>query len=125
MKLSEAIMLGRHLIPAMKEVDTATCAIGAAMKANGLIVLGGKETHRDMDVFVSIYPWLCNLTSQCPRCPQLLYAEQIIWHPFDAHVMVFQDMTYEQLGDFIASIEPKELPETAAQEQTEVIQALA
>lgn len=64
------------------------------------------------------FPWLLTfeaLSVNCPRCPvseRKLMGHNVIAHVFDHHVMILQDMTLEQLADWVDSIDPTpRLPE--------------
>ena len=109
MKLSEAIMLGVGLIPEPNGNDVSACAIGMALMASGA---HRPETRDDAGIgkayraFSRKWPWVIYASYTCPRCPRIMHASQIIWHPFDTHVMIDKNMTIEQLADWVASIEP-------------------
>jgi hypothetical protein len=106
--------------------DTATCGIGMALLANGISPMGEElgesiasmirpefsildEDSREPDyrAFFELYPWVEKVKTNCPRCGEYLEDAEIIWHTFDFHVFRAQDMSLQELSEWVAMIEPQ------------------
>lgn len=113
MQLSESMGMGRVLLkprPFLLLTDDGTggCALGMAGKATG--------TQCTFDGIAERWPWLVDVfkTPQCPVCQEPYVAYFIlIGHIFDHHVMVQKDWNFDQLIDWVRSVEPPE--ETATE----------
>ena len=108
MKLSEAMMLG-SVTCKMIPVDINSCALGAAANAIGIPRRDESEDppFPRYNLIKSAWPWLiedftlfCGLRKSSAR-----YMDKIMDH-FDADVCE-KKMTFEQLVDYVASIEPE------------------
>jgi hypothetical protein len=117
MKLSEAILLGRHTIENPRAIDVEACAIPMALNAIGKsFKMDESESFPERPFYRAVaeeWPWLANNPICCPWCSVQLGGEDlsgtaIIFHPFDKHVM-FGEITLEQMCDWIATIEPAEI----------------
>ena len=116
MKLSEAILLGRSLVTP-RRADFGSCAWGMAAAANGK---NGSQVFKEAcasgweDVGIAFgYPWTSKIAGQAPcEHAYLEYSPiaYIIAHLFDEHVFGTADWTVERIAEWIATIEPKELP---------------
>lgn len=105
MRLSEAMMLGRVTCK-MVACDWNSCALGAAENA-----LGIAEHSRDFSRRIAAYnewPWLQN-ECVCGCANNLCHITQA----FDRMVAPGK-MTFEQLVDWVRSVEPDEPEETPA-----------
>jgi hypothetical protein len=112
MKLSTAIRMGSLLIENPQAGNVRACAITMACLSMGCTQV--------LDYYwyvAKTWPWVITAKVVCPcgkkHWPSLhdddsLYGTEVIWGPFDHHVMGDRTMTIEQLADFIASIEPEE-----------------
>jgi len=125
MRLSEAIRLGSLCMERPAGGDTRTCAIGMALLALGKQPLGPQEHgNQDYHMLISVYPWLKDMCPKCPWCCFSVTGTELIFHPFDWHVMDPLNpspITIEQLCDWIATLEPEE----AATEAPETVPELA
>lgn len=126
MRLSEAIRMGSLLVPEPMRGDTRACAIGMGLLSHGKIPVGSSTQweYEDYERIADIYPWLQNLSVPCPWCSThyFMSATEVIWHPFDAHVMSMLDsiglshITLEQLCDWLDTLQTKyETPKFPAQ----------
>jgi len=111
MRLSEAIMLGRHLVEKQMCGLLPNCAMGMALRASGWTDL----TFDSMYGYelVKLWPWLNNPMPQILPCDHLIAGIKnqmtyAIMHLFDGHVCVREDWTLEQLVDWVRSVEPAE-----------------
>lgn len=96
MKLSEAMMLGSATMK-MERGEIQSCAIGAAANALGLIAYDG--TRARLVAIFHTWPWLSTngwVSHDCSRIITL----------FD-HQVCDGEMTFEQLVDYVRSIEPE------------------
>jgi hypothetical protein len=104
MKLSEAMMLGSTLVK-MRAGDWNNCALGVAAQAAGISAQG-----RSGPIYRK-WPWL-EIRVEASEffhashilCPILWITE--IWARFDK-LVVCGEMTFEQLVDYVRSIEPE------------------
>lgn len=116
MRLSEYILLGRHTIEKPKPNDITACAITMALNAAGRTCTPSIDDPNGFKAYESLirqWPWLTKTAAQCPWCDLDLSApdlgaSQIVYHPFDIHVMSRKQITLEQMCDWIRSIEPPE-----------------
>lgn len=129
MRLSIGIMMGRHTIENPVGGILDACAIPMALNSVGRKLLGAPDRGitifeaelypgNDYSQIVEEWPWLIGFKTQCKWCDDgcILYGTQIIFHPFDTHVMRNGTITLEQMCDWIHSIEPAEPEESAASE---------
>ena len=113
MKLSTAIRMGSLLIENPQAGNVQACAITMACLSMGCTQV--------LDYYwyvAKTWPWVITAKAMCP-CGKMhpmsfndsttLTGSEVIWGPFDHHVMGDRTMTIEQLADFIASIEPEEV----------------
>jgi hypothetical protein len=119
MKLSTAIRMGSLLIENPQAGNVKACAITMANLATGFEILPNQLNNDHYSQLTQTWPWIITAHAQCPcgSDKHILDGTELIWGPFDHHVMwpVHQSglfggysMTIEQLADFIASIEPEE-----------------
>lgn len=113
MKLSEAIMMGRHLVDRPRAFNLSTCALGMALGADGYELREDMGTCQDYQHIIQRWPWLETLIVKCPACSKECMRYGAITHVFDAHVMTNKTMTLEQLCDWVKSVEPAEIAATA------------
>lgn len=123
-RLSEAILAGSVYIrvpdkhEAYSNYGTEACAIGMALKAVGIQPLGSivesfpnpltiLYQQNDYTELTRLFPWLEGLEKNCPKCGEEISDEELIWHPFDMHV-VPQTMTLDAMVDWVRSFEPSE-----------------
>ena len=120
MRLSEAIMLGRHTIQSPECGNINACAIPMALNSVGRDLLYCEDGNLPYATITEQWPWLEEIADngggvKCPCCPSVLGYSEIVWHPFDCHVMGnfpnYPRLTLEQMCDWIRSIEPAEEPE--------------
>jgi hypothetical protein len=100
MKLSTAMMMGSATVK-MEAGNWNSCAIGAALNAMG-VPQGNDESGIDRVIdaaFDPLWPWL---RSKDPRQSQLAHITLL----FDKSVCTGK-MTFEQLVDYVRSIEPE------------------
>jgi len=138
MRLSEAIMLGRHLVEKPKAYEIKSCALGMALRASGY----GDESDfaNGLPYVRAIEQWRW-LDAACPEvlpcgCRNYVYMVggymyktdsylKVLMHLFDFHVMSgccgYSPWTLEQLVDWARSVEkdspegsPTLVPESAA-----------
>lgn len=107
MRLSEAILLGRVLVPRMRAGSLHSCALGMAARAVGIKVRETLDCYQEIE---AKWPWLLNIAS-CPvvTCVQYGYsskATDVIWHFFDTHV-IHEGASVEELVDYVRRIEPE------------------
>lgn len=99
MKLSEAMMLGSSTCK-MVPADWNSCALGAAANAVGIpFAKDHTEESARIDAMIKYWPWLYDDKG---------YTQEFhtIWATFDDRVCKGL-MTYEQLVDYVKSIEPE------------------
>jgi hypothetical protein len=136
MRLSEAIRMGSLLIENPQAGNVKACAITMACLSMGH---GNQQMILDYYTYIlRTWPWVATAKVPCPcgnkhdssLIPnEKLSGTEIIWAPFDQHVMNNTNgytMTIEQLADFIASIEPveqepEECPTTATTTPTDAV----
>ncbi len=131
-KLSDAIMLGSAVVPAlpMREWHSGGggCARGMALEAIGKRVHNG-NTNQNVRALTAAWPWTerseCVLPCKCGSS-DLWSTLNIIAHIFDQHVMgtagAKKDWTLPQLVAWVRSVEPTEEMETQHEEQTTEVQ---
>src|SRR5579863_3566814 len=100
--LSDAVRLGSLLIPEPRAFESAACALGMALLANGITPSGDAEP--DEQAFLRLYPWVAQ-GSVCEWCGQWMPYEAMIYHPFDEHVMT-GEISLERFCDWISWMEP-------------------
>lgn len=121
MRLSEAIMLGRHLVTDPQPYEINSCALGMALRAMGLPfaeiwMLGYAHA-------VIWWPWLEMPAASEGIMPCGCSADdrhnthmKVLMHLFDGHVVPedpeAKRMTLEQLVDWVRSVEPEEEQQT-------------
>jgi hypothetical protein len=122
MRLSEQILLGRHLVEKPSASDLNACALGMGMKAEGIATEHrGQPNYRGL---VRRWPWLLDDYQEKPcRCITVLDVDDdiksetycaAIAHLFDRHIIgTAPSWTLEQLVDYVRSVEPEEAPEQA------------
>jgi hypothetical protein len=111
MRLSEAILLGRHLIANPAASDLSRCALGMALGATGYQVCGGDDgrgSDGEYALVTTRWDWLQTFNVECPLCGQRNYSYSSVTHMFDLHVITEGAWTLEQLCDWVRSIEPNE-----------------
>ncbi len=106
MRLSEAILLGRVTMHKTFPGHLDGCALGMAANARGIL--------RDYLTISTEWPWLnerrrppcgCNLSANEGT---FLTTTRCITHLFDSHVVRNFSWTFEQLVDWVRSVEPAE-----------------
>lgn len=121
MRLSVALRMGSLLVAKPQGGDVRACAISMAnLATNGYQAVCLDDIQSYSNILLT-YPWLVDCSAICPICSNSLTQNEIMWHPFDHHV-ISQQMTIEQLADWIASIEPQELEARTENEQTEAVE---
>lgn len=108
MRLSEAIRLGAMLRPQGTKSDSMlwwlddrrTCALGAALHAQGLREIEGIYAFH---LIRMAHPWLDVIKPYCPNCSIQHLAYEIIYHLNDGH-----QWTRERIADWVETIEPVE-----------------
>jgi hypothetical protein len=111
MRLSDAIAMGRMLVPEQRRFVLGGCAFGMALKACGAELLY-EEVKR-------LWPWTAEKQEIEPPCgcvASFVYpaadASAAIFHLFDNHVRgnpnIFRPWTLDQLIDWVRSVEPAE-----------------
>jgi hypothetical protein len=119
-RLSDAIRLGSLLIEEPQGGNIRACAITMAGMATGFVPETNALGFDYYSYVASTWPWIINKEIPCP-CGKLhpfslatnLYGTEIIWSPFDHHVMDDVNgysMTIEGLADWIRTIEPPDEP---------------
>ena len=100
LRLSEAIKLGAmdgpQCFDVYEQLDGATCAIGAALKA-----IGDKSEDYCAVVF---WPWLDSVCVRCPECSAYQTSPEVVM----AHLNDTHRWTREEIADWVATIEPVE-----------------
>lgn len=121
--LSQAIRLGSLLVQNPGVGVDSGCAIRMAVMATGDVepdsiarsgYLFGLPVY---DALLDRWPWLNCARRLCPKCDRKLIGSEIIYHVFDIHVMA-RRMTIDQLADWVATIEPKEINNGEPREKT-------
>jgi hypothetical protein len=112
MKLSEAIKLGALMRGRGTGVDSfygynnVTCAMGAALDALGVTMQERKENKRST---YERWPWISQRQT-CPDCGKRAEVVYIIaTHLNDDH-----GWTRERIADWVATVEPAEVPQPGA-----------
>lgn len=136
MRLSTAILLGRHTIEKCVAGEIGACAIPMALNSVGRKPFGAphgdpleKTTlqqlerlpNNDYHQLIEEWQWLMFSHPDCPVCNVPLNGTQIVFHVFDYHVMAGFNgtITIEQMCDWLRTIEPAEADEP--QTATEVV----
>ena len=105
MKLSDAIDIGRVTIEKWTLGHLEGCALGMAANA-----VGCEYSYSDIEKH---WPWITEHPGKCPLCNRVFFypcdtTMMLIAHLFDTHVMDFDDITLDQLIDWVRSVEPAE-----------------
>lgn len=112
MRLSEAILLGRHLVTPTAGSFCETANNGGCALTMGVKAVNGKGIPNHLwGSADSIWPWL-NGACGCGRCSGTYMFHIALL--FDCDVMTGK-MTLEQLVDYVRSIEPAEPEQSAAE----------
>lgn len=133
MRLSEAIATGRMLVHAVPGVVLSYDGLNGCALGMGYIANGGQIDFTvgiGLETPMRTWPWLAESHALPCRCNIScgLTNAQIIAHLFDYHIMgceiglsqgegVEQDWTLDQLIDWIASVEPAEVPAAPLEHQ--------
>lgn len=108
MRLSDAIALGRVLMPKMKRGTLEGCALGMGLLAVGRSTFS--ECAYDGENYVGLlqeWPWLsAELSSMDDRYKTTM--PFFLGGMFDEDVMNNKSMTLDQFIDYVRSIEPNE-----------------
>jgi hypothetical protein len=131
LKLSDAIRLGSLLVPRREAGNVERCAITMALKAIGALPAdlddcrsyAYSEGWNQWNTLAcpertlrEAYPWLTG-DFRCYWCPRQLSGEEVVWHPFDDHVMCGLYITIEAFCGWIDEIEAGEVAGTDGREQ--------
>lgn len=119
MKLSTAIRLGSMLRPqgfgSYLDHDDRTCAFGAAFDAIG-ILMEMATLRVDQN-----WPWCQRMEMECPACRQ----KQGIVEGLVVHLNDYHQWTRERIADWVATIEPQDVPAPAVELAQSVVAEVA
>lgn len=119
MRLSDAIRLGSMIRPKVDGYffhDGKSCALGAALEATGTVYdEGGCKRHRD--ALRARWPFAVLRFVSCPACGRSMPLAALVAHLNNGGVEYFgtgHDWTREAIADFVATVEPADLPDAPA-----------
>jgi hypothetical protein len=109
MKLSEAILMNGMTKPqgfggeSLSSLD-APCALGGALQSVGYQLVGRLSVDANYSAVGELWPWT-RKEALCPVCDEARMNISIIWHLNDHH-----RWTRAQIAEWVATVEPNEVP---------------
>jgi hypothetical protein len=123
MRLSDAMMLGSTTCK-MVAAEINTCALGAALNAMGFPNIDKKDLSQvRYDELRRLWPWLANEEYE-DRDGYSSTGLRAVYSRFDFLVCAGK-MTFEELVDYVRSIEPPEPEEQIEEEQELAVESIA